>query len=56
MHNPTRVQPTPPAPAPDDDDTDPVPIFGSWRAIYTAVIATAVLWIVLAALFSRWPF
>jgi hypothetical protein len=49
------VEPTPPARAPGDDD-DPVPIFGSWRAIYAAVIATAVLWIVLATVFSHWPF
>jgi hypothetical protein len=33
-----------------------VPAFGSWPAIYAAVIACAVLWIVLAAFFSRWPF
>jgi hypothetical protein len=49
------VEPTPQAPG-DDDDQDPVPLFGSWRAIYSAVIATAILWIVLAAVFSRWPF
>jgi hypothetical protein len=55
MHNRRALEPTTPPPPPRDDE-DPVPIFGSWRAIYTAVIVTAVLWIVLAAAFSRWPF
>jgi hypothetical protein len=45
----------PPAPPPLDDD-DPVPIFGSWRAIYTAVIVVAILSIALSAVFSRWPY
>jgi hypothetical protein len=47
------VEPTPP---PSDEHADPVPLFRSWRAIYAAVIACAVLWIALAAVFSRWPF
>jgi hypothetical protein len=33
-----------------------VPLFGSWPAIYAAVIAFAVLWIALAAAFSHWRF
>jgi hypothetical protein len=41
------------APAPDDDQ---VPIFGSWRAIYAAVIACALAAMGLIALFSSWPF
>ena len=41
---------------PETPPDDPGPLFGSWRAIYAAVIAFAVLWIVLAAVFSRWPF
>lgn len=40
--------------APDDDDI--VPIFGTWRGIYAAVIGTAIAVLVLVALFSRWPF
>ena len=40
-------------PAPDDDQ---VPIFGSWRAIYAAVIACALLSMALIGLFSSWPF
>ena len=38
------------------DDDDPVPIFGSWRAIYTAVIVVALVSIALSAVFSRWRF
>ena len=40
--------------APDDDDV--VPIFGSWRAIYTAVIVVTVAVLILVALFSKWSF
>lgn len=51
-HNPrTTVDPTPP-----DERDDPVPIFGSWPRIYAAVIASALAWIALSAVFSRWPF
>ena len=38
------------------DDDGPVPLFGSWRAIYAAVVACAVAVMALLALFSRWPF
>ena len=55
MHNRPSVVPIPPAGA-TDDDQDPVPIFGSWRAIYTAVLVNAAIWMALAALFSHWPF
>ena len=39
---------------PDDDDV--VPIFGTWRAIYRAVIVTTVAALILIAAFSKWPF
>ena len=45
---------SPPERRPDDDG--PVPVFGSWRAIYTAVALSAVAVMALLALFSRWPF
>ena len=41
------------SPEPEDD---PVPIFGSWRSIYTAVIVWALLFMGLVALFSSWPY
>ena len=42
------------APAPDDQD--PVPIFGTWLAIYTAVVVCAVVVMALVAVFSSWPY
>jgi hypothetical protein len=48
------VDQPPPKPAADDDE--PVPLFGSWRAIYTAVILVALAWIALSAVFSHWPY
>ena len=42
-----------PGAAPDDDD---VPIFGTWRGIYAAVIATAIAVLVFVAVFSNWSF
>ena len=45
---------SPPERRPDDDG--PVPVFGSWRAIYAAVALSAVVVMALLALFSRWPF
>ena len=45
---------TPPKPAGDEDE--PVPIFGTWRAIYTAVIVVAVICIALSAVFSGWRY
>jgi hypothetical protein len=35
---------------------DRVPFFGTWTAIHAAVALSAVLVMVLLALFSRWPF
>jgi len=35
-----------------DDQDDPVPVFGTWRAIYTAVIACALAVMALIAAFS----
>jgi len=40
-------------PAPDDDE---VPIFGTWRGIYGAVIACTLLSMALIALFSSWRY
>jgi len=40
--------------SPSDDE--PVPVFGSWRAIYGAVVACAVLVMLAVATFSRWRF
>jgi hypothetical protein len=40
--------------APSDDE--PVPVFGSWKAIYGAVVVCAVLVMLAVAAFSRWPF
>ena len=42
--------------AQEPPDDDHVPIFGSWRAIYTAVLVNAALVMLLIALFSRWSF
>jgi hypothetical protein len=35
---------------------DRVPIFGTWRGIYTAVVVCALLVMGLVALFSSWPY
>jgi anti-sigma-K factor RskA len=40
---------------PDPSD-ERVPLFGTWRAIYVAVAASALAVMALLALFSRWPF
>ena len=42
--------------SPQPDDDDPVPIFGSWRAIYTAVVVSALIVMGLVALFSSGPY
>jgi hypothetical protein len=34
----------------------PVPLFGTWRAIYTAVVVSALVVMALVALFSRWSY
>ena len=41
---------------PQPDDDDPVPIFGTWRRIYTAVVVWALIVMGLVALFQRWPY
>ena len=40
---------------PDKED-DRVPVFGTWRRIYTAVVVTALLAIGLTAVFSHWDY
>jgi len=43
--------------SPDRHDEDgPVPLFGTWPAIYTCVVVSALVVMVLVALFSRWPY
>jgi anti-sigma-K factor RskA len=41
---------------PPQDPDGPVPLFGTWRAIYAAVVISALVVMGLAALFSRWPY
>ncbi len=42
---------------PDRRDEDgPVPLFGTWPAIYAAVVVSALAVMALVALFSRWPY
>ena len=43
-------------PRPPEASDDVVPLFGTWRAIYTAVAVCALAVMALLALFSRWPF
>jgi hypothetical protein len=38
------------------DDDERVPLFGTWRRIYAAVVLNALLIMALIALFSRWPY
>jgi hypothetical protein len=40
----------------DEQDDDRVPVFGSWRGIYAAVLAVAVLVMGLIAAFSAFPY
>jgi len=37
-------------------DDDRAPVLGSWRALYAAVVVSAVVVMALLAVFSRWPF
>jgi hypothetical protein len=39
-----------------DDDEGPVPVFGTWRRIYVAVLLNLLLMMGLLLLFSRWPY
>jgi len=41
---------------PDQHDDDRVPFFGTWPVIYGAVVVSAVVVMLLVALFSGWPF
>jgi len=43
-------------PRPEGDDDGPVPFFGTWSAIYGAVVLCALAVMGLVALFSRWPY
>jgi hypothetical protein len=45
-----------PETAPPDRSDDRVPLFGTWPAIYAAVVACAIVVMALLAVFSRWPF
>jgi hypothetical protein len=36
------------------DDDERVPLFGTWRRIYAAVVVVNLVFIVLAYLFGRW--
>lgn len=40
----------------DDSDDEDVPVFGTWRAIYTAVVVTTLVVFGLLALFQSWSF
>jgi hypothetical protein len=46
MKNPHRPQ----------DPDGPVPLFGTWHALYAAVVISALVVMGLVALFSRWPY
>jgi hypothetical protein len=39
-----------------EGEDDPVPVFGTWRGIYTAVIVCALLFMAFVAAFSYWPY
>jgi hypothetical protein len=41
---------------PPEPEDDPVPIFGTWRGIYTAVILSALLFMAFVAAFSYWSY
>jgi len=45
---------SPVPPEPPNEET--VPLFGSWRRAYTAVVVCNLLVLGLLFLFSRWPF
>lgn len=40
----------------DEPPDDPVPIFGTWRRIYAAVIVAALAVMALVAVFSAFPY
>jgi hypothetical protein len=41
---------------PEPPEDEPVPIFGSWRNIYWAVLACELLSVALIALFGSWRY
>jgi hypothetical protein len=45
----------PPAGPPRPEADARVPVFGTWRAIYVAVVAAALAVMALTAVFSAWP-
>ena len=45
-----------PARGDENSDTGVVPVFGTWRTIYTAVIVVIVLMIGFVFAFSRFPY
>jgi hypothetical protein len=44
------------SPTDGHDEDGPVPFFGTWSALYTSVVVSALLVMALVALFSRWPY
>lgn|GEM_PF-1645134 len=50
------MEPLPPGSPAAGDDHDPVPVFGTWPRIYTAVILCALSVMGLLALFSSWKY
>ena len=40
----------------ENSDSGPVPIFGTWRTIYLAVIVVNLIAMALVHLFSRFPY
>lgn len=42
-------------PAPIEDDDEVVPVFGTWRRIYAAVLITEAVTVAAIAAFSWWP-
>jgi hypothetical protein len=45
-----------PPPAPDRSEDAPVPLFGTWRNAYGAVVVCALAVMALLYLFQGWPF
>jgi hypothetical protein len=39
-----------------DDDEAAVPVFGTWRRIYAAVLLNLLAMLALLLAFSRWPY
>ena len=43
-------------PSPDPSDDGPVPVFGTWRNAYGAVVICALLTLLAVHYFEGWPF